>query len=418
MRKATREWRRQSSCSEGQIRGLRSLGSVVQALIPVLLLAVIVSVAALADLWLVLRVHHFPGFPDLAQITYSADCTQPDAGAVGSVDCDPFARPYNYPPAWAATFRALGIGRDDTIVLGVALAAVALAALAAVLLRVRPGLTWRKSALMCAAVASPPMFLMIERGNSDEIILVLLAVAALAANRSWVVAVLALVLASGLKLYPVGGFAWAGRSVRTLAVGLIGAAAAIGLLALPWLSAIRAATPSGTVTSFGAGVLPAVLRHGGDGDVVLSDQAIGVGVTVVAVAVLLAVPATRRGIVAAAAPLRPDSLSRTLVLMGGGTFVTAYLFTTSFDYRLYPLIFVAIGALTCPAASAADTRFLWALGWACVAVMWLSFTLPVVIQPAGSLLAAGLAIGVTALMAVLLAAPRRDIAQPPTSAQG
>lgn len=77
MRKATREWRRQSSCSEGQIRGLRSLGSVVQTLIPVLLLAVIVSVAALVDLWLVLRVHHFPGFPDLAQITYSADCSLP-----------------------------------------------------------------------------------------------------------------------------------------------------------------------------------------------------------------------------------------------------------------------------------------------------------------------------------------------------
>lgn len=403
MRKATREWRRQLPRPEGQIRG-------AHALIPVLLLAVIVSVAGIADLWLLLRVHHFPGFPDLAQITYSADCTQPDAGAVGSVDCDPFGRPYNYPPAWAATFRALGIGRDATIVLGVALAAVALAALAAVLLRVRPGLTGRKIALLCAAVASPPMFLMIERGNSDEIILVLLAAAALAANHRWrVVSVLALVLASGLKLYPVGAFAWAVRSPRTLAIGLAGAAAAIGLLALPWLSAIRAATPSGTVTSFGAGVLPAVVRHGGDGEVILSDQAIGVGVTLVAVAVLLAVPATRRRVVAAAAPLRPDNLSRTLVLMGGGTFVTAYLFTTSFDYRLYPLIFVAIGALTCPAASAADARWLWTLGWACVAVMWLSFTLPVVIQPAGSLLAAGLAVGVTALMAVMLVAPRRDI---------
>jgi hypothetical protein len=314
-------------------------------------------------------------FADLSQVTYNSGCTAASAGEVGATECDPLGRPYNYPGIWAAAFRIAGVSGADTELVGWTMVVLACVALAAVGVAVGRRPDWAGLVLATLALSSPPMLLMAERGNTDLVIVVLLSVAVLAAlsRRTWLLSALVLALAAGLKLFPAGSILGLRRRVEWLVAGAM-TAVAVAVLALPDLRAIQAGTPSYNDVSFGAGVVPSVVR----GDLAAApgltvegrDQLLGLVCVALVLAVVLLVRGLRRRVLATAAAVAGDGLTRVLFMVGAGAFLTAYALTTSFDYRLFTLVFVVLAGLR---VRAGGPRVL--AVWAVVS-LWTSYWLP------------------------------------------
>ena len=321
-------------------------------LVPAVTLGLLSLVLELTGRWLVVGVRDLPAFLDLGQVTYNADCADPSAGSVGATVCDPAGRPYNYPPVWTEAFRLLGVGAADTLWFGSLLVLAGLAALSAFYGHFLGRPTAGRVAVMTALTASPPMFLMVARGNTDLFVLVALVAAALliSSGRAWW-AVPFIAVAAGLKLFPSGAVLALGR-LRHFLVATGCSLLALGLFALPYWKEIRAGTPSVNVTTFGAGVLPAYGRTGDFGPVYNRDQLVGVLAFAGVFLVLLAAPVLRRAAAALADGLRRNDAATTAVLIGAGPALVTYLLTSSFDYRTFSLLFVAAGCLTVRSAGA------------------------------------------------------------------
>ena len=362
-------------------------------LLPTVLLAAVAYALTVTGEWLLVNVRPSePWYIDLAQITYSADCPHPDAGKVGDRTCDPRNRPYNYPPVWAAAARFLGIGADDTVWVGGLLAAVGVTALAVFYLRFAGRPTVVRVAALAAMTCSPPMLLMICRGNVDLLMTALLVAAAVltVARRDWWAAPV-IALAAGLKLFPIGGLL-SMRRWPALVCGVL-SGLAILVLAGPWLAEIRAATPSGVRNSFGVGIVPAVVRLRELGGVFPVDQLAGLALFGLLYLGLFLTPVGRRVVTAGTAALHGDHVGIIAFLAGAGPFLAAYLFTNSFDYRLAPLLFVAVACLR------TRSRGLHVLTAALVVVFWARFT-PTAAQLIGDVVL----IGVTPFIAAVATA--------------
>jgi hypothetical protein len=211
---------------------------------------------------------------------------------------------------------------------------------------------------------------MLARANTDLVMMTaLVGVAMLTRSRRAYLAAPVIGLSAGLKLYPAGALIALRGWHRLLACGFSGVAV-LGLTG-PYLSKIRESTPSGTYTTFGAGVMPAAIRHGWPGTVLVSlhDQAVGLAVIVALTLVTLIVRRTRTKIQGVATSLRTNEAARTAFLVGAGTFLTTYMFTTSFDYRLFSLAFIAVGCLLVQD----DGRPQRVLLWLVLAGLWLSY---------------------------------------------
>lgn len=371
-------------------------------------LALLVLVAAALAAWPTLRgavgIGRFPPpFADLAQVTATAACPAPDAGTIGSSACDPYGRPYNYPAVWRAVLHPLGVGPAATPVLGAVLVAVALAALGAVLTRLPP--RGRARWGVAATVLSPPLWLLLVRGNTDLLVLALVAVTVLLAEVDAAPAVLVAVAAVA-KITGLGAVAGRLRDRRQLGLAAVGGVVALATVAAD-LGALRAATPSRVTSSFGAGVLPAALRSGVDADVSAADQLLGVAVVLAGAGVLLALAPVRARLSSLADALDAHPTARAATGSGAGLLLVAFLATTSYDYRLAPLVLLVAGLGAVGDAPGAGGARRWLLALT-VATCWASYPLRDV-QPVGDVLAAVLAAGAAALTAVLV---RRALARP------
>jgi hypothetical protein len=161
------------------------------------------------------------GFADLAYITATADCM--NAGT-DIATCDPYGRPFTpYTVIPSSALNALGLGLQQTGVLGVALAVIWVALVGA--LSVLVVTRWQRvgasgTAGLIAALAaitllaiSPSVLLGVERGTVDILIAALAAAGLLAFARPSsgpapkTIAALALFIASILKYFAVGVFA-------------------------------------------------------------------------------------------------------------------------------------------------------------------------------------------------------------------
>ena len=182
------------------------------------------------------------GFADLANQTATADCMR---AGIDITTCDPYGRPFTpYAVFPGSVLAALGLGVQQTGILGVALAAVYVTIiwfLARTVAR-----NWSRSPLgliaflaaLTFAAVTPPALLLVERGQMDILILALatagLAAFSVTSRATPILRALgagALFLSVALKYFNIGVFAafvaprrwswWAGAGIVASAAFLI-----------------------------------------------------------------------------------------------------------------------------------------------------------------------------------------------------
>ena len=143
-----------------------------------------------------------PGFLDLRSLTSGWDCAREGLGEWPDNPCDPLGRPENYPRIWIAA-SVLGLGQDDTYLIGSVLVVTFFAASIVVLPRQAPV---GHAVVYGFALSSPAVMLGVERGNVDLALFGLVVAAGLVMRHTpyGAPAASALVLVAAiLKLFPI-----------------------------------------------------------------------------------------------------------------------------------------------------------------------------------------------------------------------
>jgi hypothetical protein len=316
---------------------------VILAAISVVILSM--SPVARAETWTRLGIAPIPvPFADSRAITSGWECTHRGLNALLQNPCDPYKRVMQYPKLWMLPAE-LGLGAAWTNWLGIFNAVAVVGAVVSVIGRLTRA--W-EGLLYLALLISPPVVLLVERGNVDGVVfaMVCFGVAAWAARGPAIRAIgLALVLlASMLKLYPLV-VAWVlarrgGRWARA-ALAAAGAAFAVYLATTAKeMSMIAGATQQGTFPAYGLNVVVVAVRHPGvhDGPAFLAlahsrgDLVFRVTGAVL-VFVLAAVLARLLG-QHDDPGAHPSSSRLDLLLAGSSIYVASFLVFVNWDYRL------------------------------------------------------------------------------------
>lgn len=229
-------------------------------LLPVLLAGIVWSITVRWPQWLGLIgiADYGTPFLDFHSILAALDAVRAGLDPHQPIPFDALGRPLAYSDWWLA-LKWLGLTRAHNLPVGIALVT---AFGAAACLAIRPK-TWCEALWLAAILVSPAVLLAVVRANNDLVIFVLLAAcgAVLAGENKhrWLIAVLGIGLATGLKYYPVVailallGF----RPVRQMPVvfgaGLLVAGLAL-VSVLPDLQHAPLGVPAG-IHTFGAPIL-------------------------------------------------------------------------------------------------------------------------------------------------------------------
>ena len=339
-----------------------------------------------------------PVFADLRAVTSTASCMMENPDwTMDSPSCDPFGRPYNYPTLLPRILAFLGLGYSLSGEIGVALIFLLVGSLllAVIIVGVRG---WMPGSVVVwsAFCFSPPVLLLLERGNSDIFVIALLAVAAtlisLEKRGLWFWAAGILVFATQVKLFPVGGFLGLlgpGNRQKILTILAILFSATLVLVNFTEWFLVVERTPSPTLDGFGAAVLPHFLsaslgfEFGG-----LALRAIGFALTLATVLAILLMTkrsrSTRTGLFVSQIVngLASDRRARALFISGAGPLVFVYLVGSSWDYRL-----TLIGLPVLAVLRLRHSEKLQSPGFALGAVgsMWLSYNVAPFAQIAGDI---------------------------------
>lgn len=129
-------------------------------------------------------------FADIITITHTADCRPEPENPYLTGDCDPWGRLYNYPRIWLSLFRFFDIGQTSDNFLGLLYILVFAIAIS----RLALGRSFRELLVLAILLISPPVLLLLERGNSDLLVfaMVVFAVVEIRENRK---------LPEGMRLY-------------------------------------------------------------------------------------------------------------------------------------------------------------------------------------------------------------------------
>jgi hypothetical protein len=288
---------------------------------------------------------YVPDYSDLRQITSTADCiASNESWSLLSPTCDPNGRAYNYPSIWARAFAVIGVGQSDTGPVGVALIvllATTVGLLSLVVLRGQQSTS--RFLVWVGAAVSPPLWLAMDRGNSDIIVLGVVSCAALLAlARIPILPGLTVATAGLLKVFAFGSGAMllGMRRHRLWTLVAFGAGTAIALWLLrPELALISARTPRSDWMSFGVSVIPIRLQHVLPG---LEGNGRAIGLAAVAVFLLglcvvlmaIALRPVRTAWLSTARGIAQGEAASVFFLAGSGAVLVAYLVGTSYDYRL------------------------------------------------------------------------------------
>ena len=301
-------------------------------------------------------------FADLANITLTADCI---AQGLPIEPCDPYGRPFQpYAVLPARVLAALGIGLDQTGILGVLLAFTTVAmviGLAILLTRSwqhgATGLLLTQTAIALAAI-SPAVVLGMERGQIEQLTaaLVVIALLTLTSSRTtrWLGIVTSL-LATMTKYLSVGMFfAYANRETFTRRpwAPIIATALSAAFLVISLPSMLQAAETSGSgnpqtsMSAFGLTATIATplsgspLYYGPPENVAAMWFTLRIVGLALFMALVLAIFFALRTL-----ELPPTNTPAwTLTIGSGGVLLLPYLIGSSHDYRLIFLIPLIAGA--------------------------------------------------------------------------
>lgn len=190
-----------------------------------------------------------PTFADAANITSAVECSDRGYDTLVANPCDPFGRPMNYPRIWVSALGAISAGMDDTLWLGLGILAVFCAGVYALARTIRDAAS---TVIWVAMVLSPPVMLLLERGNNDSVVFAALAWSALGGGA------LAWVAATVVKIYPVVAFpvVWRHRPRRE-ALLAVTAVTVVLLASAGDILAVSHAVPQHAVRgTYGAAVVP------------------------------------------------------------------------------------------------------------------------------------------------------------------
>jgi hypothetical protein len=271
------------------------------------------------------------GFYDLRSVTSAWDCARDHVGAWPNNPCDPSERPANYPRLWLAA-SILGLGEDDTYLIG-ALMVVAFFATAILVLPRRASLA---DALVYAlALCSPAVMLGVERGNVDIALFSMVAAAGLVMRRpAWgpPVASTLILVAALLKLFPIAAIGMLARLPRRTAVLCV---ATVGSL-----FAVYAAATFRDIQTIER-VLPQIVQHSYGvhifarwlGSYVATGRMWEVGLVALTLAAATALRRRLRSSLRTGASRELD-----LFWAGAGVYIATFALVSSFDYRLVFLL--------------------------------------------------------------------------------
>jgi Glycosyltransferase family 87 len=272
-----------------------------------------------------------PGFFDLRSVTSGWECARQDLGEWPDNPCDPWGRPENYPRIWmAASF--LGLGQDDTYVIGT-LIAIAFFVTAILVLPREASLA--ETLVYGAALCSPAVMFGVERGNVDIALFSMVAVAGLVMRRAPygpAVASALILAAAVLKLFPIGAIGMLAGLPRRTAVICV---ASVGGLFAVYATAtyrdiqtIERVLPQDDEYAYGIHIVGGWL-----GRLAAPTRLWDVGLVVLGLAVALVLRRWLR-------PRLTTAPTRELDLFwaGAGVYVVTYALVRSADYRLVFLL--------------------------------------------------------------------------------
>ncbi len=250
----------------------------------------------------------------------------------------------NYPLLIPRFLAMAGIGMEDVLAVGLVSSAVLWLSLAllfmAVLRKKTKPVKFVHFLLLMALAFSPPVMLLLERGNYDIWIFLLVLVAGMSFSKYPKIALGFLTSAAVLKIFPIAGLL-AFISFKKLRWWLILAAAGFLVYAFAirdQLASVSANTPRPNWNAFGSLVIPSFM------DLYVSQSQL---LQIVANVVLHAFGVfcgiwflkTLRGQVhELVLSIKMSPISQGLLLVGGSTSIFIYLIGNSYDYRLVFLL--------------------------------------------------------------------------------
>lgn len=359
-------------------------------------------------------------FTDLLQVTASAECLAEDSNRnLYERTCDPAGRPYNYPLIWPQALSWLGIGVSKTWGIGIGLILVFGIATATIAFQVLPNKIHKSTfTAFVFSVLAPPTFLLLERGNIDVLVFSVLVIAALCVlSKRPIAASVGFGVASVLKIFPIPSALALGRlpSGRKKAVLVLSIFLALGtFLLLPGYRFIVSGTPQPLEGGFGAPLTFRVVWNVFEFPGISYGPRIFGAISLVSLALLYLylirrnkVRGRSNGLAALPNAINDASSAATLILIGLGSFLGAYVLGTNFDYRLVFLIFLNLGIA---ALGPQCNRYCVGLSWLVVGLMWCSYAAPVRLQQVADVIWFFLA---PALLLLFVAVGRRSLTTTP-----
>jgi Glycosyltransferase family 87 len=303
---------------------------------------------SVADAWHLFRIPTLaPLFADTRGITHSIDCllAGQDPYKVGSFD--PWNRPFNYPPIWLQ-LRHLGVTSRSSNLIGTMMAIITAGA-CLLLFRAK---TWWSALIIFFALTSRTILFTLERGNVDQLIFSLMVFGFFLIDRQRVelrslFSGLLIGLLTILKVYPVVAaviFIHRKNGMMKVILTATLSIAALVLTSGSRLPAVFANTPRGTTFSFGSipffiaignhtlhASTPFILSHRG---------AAPIGAIILASLSVMAAFLFSDRLDQFLPRLDFDHARGRLAISGLAIFCFAFIFGSSYDYRIMFLLTV------------------------------------------------------------------------------